>query len=242
MASSTATTGPNLSAILERPISVDSGDTVTQRRVRSALAAAGCISAPAAAEPGPPRTGESAAEPGGPVVVLTVDLADPEAGDAVRLARESSPGASVVVVTPAGTDSEVRRALRAGALGVVFDGQLELTLAPAVRAVAAGFVVVPRALRQQVLRPVFSHREREVLGLVAEGATNREIADRLFLAESTVKSHLSTAFTKLGVRTRAEAAALVLDPGEPPIHGLWHTTPAGTGTGPEGLESRQGAL
>jgi DNA-binding NarL/FixJ family response regulator len=229
MASSTATTGPSPFQILERPITVDSGDTVTQRRVRSALAAAGHVAAPV----------DPAADP---VVVLTVDLADAEAGDAIRLARESSPGASVVVVTPGGTDSEVRRALRAGALGVVFDGQLELTLAPAVRAVAAGFVVVPRALRQQVLRPVFSHREREVLGLVAEGATNREIADRLFLAESTVKSHLSTAFTKLGVRTRAEAAALVLDPGTSPIHGLCHTPSVDTGVDPSGMESKRGAL
>jgi DNA-binding NarL/FixJ family response regulator len=91
--------------------------------------------------------------------------------------------------------------------------------------------VVPRTLSRQVLKPVFSHREREILGLVAEGATNREIADHLFLAESTVKSHLSTAFTKLGVRTRAEAAALVLDPGEQPIHGIWHLAPADTAVG-----------
>jgi DNA-binding NarL/FixJ family response regulator len=63
-----------------------------------------------------------------------------------------------------------------------------------------------------VEKPAFSHREKQVLRLVADGLTNSEIAERLFLSESTVKSHLSTAFAKLGVRSRKEAAALVLDP------------------------------
>jgi hypothetical protein len=55
-----------------------------------------------------------------------------------------------------------------------------------------------------------------VLGHVAAGLTNSEIADALFLSESTIKSHLSSAFAKLGVRSRKEAAALILDPD----HGL----------------------
>jgi DNA-binding NarL/FixJ family response regulator len=202
---------------VEPPVEVDSGDTVTQRRILAVLAEGGCLATAEARVAGDALTtpGE-----GKRVVVLGVDLADAEAETAVRMACEQSPDAAVVVVTPPGREAEIRRALRAGAQGIVFEGQLELTLPAAVRAVAAGLVVVPRTLGRQVVRPVFSHREREILALVAEGATNREIADRLFLAESTVKSHLSTAFTKLGVRSRAEAAALVLDPGEPPIHGL----------------------
>jgi DNA-binding NarL/FixJ family response regulator len=160
------------------------------------------------------------------VLVLAVDLSDAEAAAVVRAACEQTPQTAIVVVTPPGRDWEVRRALRAGACGIVFDGELERTLPAAVRAVAAGLVAVPRAVRHQAVKPVFSAREREILGLVAEGATNREIADRLFLAESTVKSHLSTAFTKLGVRSRAEAAALVLDPDERPIDVFAHP-PAG---------------
>jgi DNA-binding NarL/FixJ family response regulator len=61
-------------------------------------------------------------------------------------------------------------------------------------------------------RPVLSIREKQVVGLVAMGLMNIEIAERLFLAESTVKSHLSSAFAKLGVRSRHEAVELLLNP------------------------------
>jgi DNA-binding NarL/FixJ family response regulator len=228
MASSTATPRRSGNGAHARPIAVESGDAVTQRRIRAALGAAGRLASP----DHPLAAGvEESNGADSSVLVLAVDAGDSEAATTVRLTLESSPGVAVVVVTPSARESEVRRVLRAGASGIVFDGQLETTLTAAVHAVAAGFVVVPRTLRRQALKPVFSHREREILGLVADGATNREIADHLFLAESTVKSHLSTAFTKLGVRTRAEAAALVLDPGEQSIHGLWHLAPADTAVG-----------
>jgi DNA-binding NarL/FixJ family response regulator len=201
-------------------LAVASSDAVTQRRITAALVEGGCLATADSAVVAPVLEGVR-------VLVLAVDLSDPEAAATVRAACEQTPGTAVVVVTPPGRDWEVRRALRAGAHGIVFDSDLHRTLPAAVRAVAAGLVAVPRAVRHQAVKPVFSAREREILGLVAEGATNREIADRLFLAESTVKSHLSTAFTKLGVRSRAEAAALVLDPEERPIDVFAHHSPAG---------------
>ena len=108
----------------------------------------------------------------------------------------------------------LRRALRAGADGIVFDGELERTLVPTIRAVRAGQLAVPLALRRQLAPCHLSFREKQILGLVVLGLTNRQIADRLILAESTVKSHLSSAFAKLDARSRAEAAALILDPDE----------------------------
>jgi DNA-binding CsgD family transcriptional regulator len=71
--------------------------------------------------------------------------------------------------------------------------------------------VVPRELRATVQRPALSHRERQVLTYVTEGLSNAQIAEELFLSESTVKSHLSSAFAKFGVSSRREAAALFLE-------------------------------
>ena len=79
------------------------------------------------------------------------------------------------------------------------------------QAASVGLVAVPCDLRDHVTRPVLSHREKQILTLVAAGATNSEIAERLYLAESTVKNHLSSVFVKLGVRSRAEAATAALD-------------------------------
>jgi DNA-binding NarL/FixJ family response regulator len=117
----------------------------------------------------------------------------------------------IVVISPPATGTGVRRALEAGADAFVFESNLELTLAATVRAVASGQSVVPRKVRGSLERPALSHRERQVLALVAAGLTNAQIAKRLYLSESTIKSHLSSVFGKLGVRSRWEAAALFLE-------------------------------
>jgi DNA-binding NarL/FixJ family response regulator len=85
---------------------------------------------------------------------------------------------------------------------------------PALAAAGADLVCVPRASRRAIAKPTFSHREKEVLGHLVEGMTNRQIAARLYLAESTVKTHVASAFSKLGVRSRREAAMVLLDPAE----------------------------
>lgn len=131
--------------------------------------------------------------------------------DLVQL-RDEHPQLAIVVVSAAAGQRPVSKALRAGARGYVLEDELERTLVPTLLAVAAGQVAVPGGLRHQVVRPAVSFREKQVLELAARGYTNGQIAQELYLAESTVKSHLSTCFRKLGVRSRAEAAALVLDP------------------------------
>jgi DNA-binding NarL/FixJ family response regulator len=87
-------------------------------------------------------------------------------------------------------------------------------LAAAVRAVAAGLTAIPVKLRSEAEKVPLSHRELEVLRLVAAGKTNGEIALALCLAESTVKSHLASLFRKLGAGSRKEVARLALDPDE----------------------------
>jgi DNA-binding NarL/FixJ family response regulator len=129
----------------------------------------------------------------------------------IRAAKRRFPAIPVIVVAPPSSNG-IYKALEAGASGYVFDTQIEAALAATIRAVGVGQVVVPRQRHQSAVRPALSYREKQTLELVALGLTNREIADRLFLAESTIKTHLTAVFGKLGVGSRAEAAALVLDP------------------------------
>ena len=105
----------------------------------------------------------------------------------------------------------LRRLLDDGIDGVVFADQLEQALAPTLAAVFAGQMVVPRDMRESVERPSLSTRERQILAMVVMGLTNQEIGARMFLAESTVKSHLSSAYNKLGVRSRSEAVTVIMD-------------------------------
>jgi DNA-binding NarL/FixJ family response regulator len=106
---------------------------------------------------------------------------------------------------------ELRQALAAGIGGVVLSDGLEERLVPCLGAIASGQVCVPRAQAGQVDAASLSARERQILGLVVMGYMNSEIAEQLVVAESTVKSHLSSAFAKLGVKSRHEAADLILD-------------------------------
>ena len=129
-----------------------------------------------------------------------------------QLTRGAARGnlARCVAVVPGRDSAEARRALAAGAAGVVFAQDLGAIAATAM-AVAAGQLVVPISLRTAIAKPVLTKREKQILALVVLGFSNREIADQLFVAESTVKSHLFSAFRRLGVHTRKEAAALILD-------------------------------
>ena len=148
------------------------------------------------------------------VVVLATDLAHPAGLAAVRSLRRELPSARIVVTGRDVRGGLARQALNAGADAFVSEQDAPEALAAAVRAVVAGLVCAPQATRRLVAKPTFSHREKEILELVVAGMTNRQIAGRLYLAESTVKSHVTAAFAKLGVRSRKDAAAILLDPTE----------------------------
>lgn len=145
------------------------------------------------------------------VLVLACDIDVVRDMATLRRLRRELTGPAIVVVSQPSPGTGVRRALDAGADAIVFEPLIESALAITVLAVVNGQLAVPRNLRASVERPAFSHRERQVLAFVARGLTNAEIANNLFLSESTIKSHLSSAFTKLGVRSRKEAAALFRD-------------------------------
>jgi DNA-binding NarL/FixJ family response regulator len=153
--------------------------------------------------------------PAGPAAadVVVVGLEEARSADAksVDEVRERLPGAQLVVVL-SGRTTRDRRALALGADGIVYESELGEVLAPALAALAAGLAVLPCELNASRLSPTLSSREKQALALVVMGLTNSEIAAKLYLAESTVKSHLSTAFRKLGVSSRKDAAARILDP------------------------------
>jgi DNA-binding NarL/FixJ family response regulator len=148
------------------------------------------------------------------VIVLAADLARPAGLATVRYLRREVPTARIVVMARDVMGGLARQALNAGAEAFVSEHDAPETLGAAVRAVVAGLVCAPRMTRRLVAKPTFTHREKEILELLVGGMTNREIADRLYLAESTVKSHVTSAFAKLGVRSRKDAAAILLDPAE----------------------------
>jgi DNA-binding NarL/FixJ family response regulator len=118
----------------------------------------------------------------------------------------------IVIVCEDVRPGELRLALAAGASAVVLKEQLAIALGPSLEAVRTGQVCVPRLHTRQIEPAALSAREKQILGLVVMGYMNGQIAEQLFLAESTVKSHLSSAFGKLGVRSRNEAVDLILDP------------------------------
>ncbi len=128
------------------------------------------------------------------------------------LAKTPQDTPAIVVVCTAIQRWELRATLAAGVAGVVRYDEIEFALSPCIRAASSGQVCVPRAQWEQIDPPALSTREKQILGLVVLGYMNSQIASQLYLAESTVKSHLSSAFAKLGVRSRNEAVELIINP------------------------------
>jgi DNA-binding NarL/FixJ family response regulator len=145
------------------------------------------------------------------LIALWVEDASSSPAREVDLLRRGIEHARVVVICPEIQRWEVRAVLAGGAAGVVLEEEMAGTLGACLQAVRVGQICVPRQHWRQIAPPVLSSREKQILGLVVMGYMNSQIAERLFLAESTVKSHLSSAFGKLGVRSRNEAVNLILD-------------------------------
>lgn len=162
--------------------------------------------------------------------VVTLDLSMP-GGDALRLIESLSreaPATKLLVLTMHDDASTFRRALVAGAAGYIVKSAADTELLSAIRAVAAGrsFVSLPgnadlpipgvpasEDAHDRILLQSLSDREREVLTMIAQGHTNKEIADRLFLSVKTVESYRSRLMSKLHLGTRAELTQFALKHG-----------------------------
>jgi DNA-binding NarL/FixJ family response regulator len=141
-----------------------------------------------------------------------VALSDLRPAAAARAFRQIDPELPLVLVCPPQGWGGLRRALEQGATGVVPGTDLETRIAATVRAVCTDHAAIPRPESLNIDVEALSPREKQVLGMVVMGFSNGEIARTLHLAESTIKSHLSCAFSKLEVGSRKDAAALILDP------------------------------
>jgi DNA-binding NarL/FixJ family response regulator len=161
------------------------------------------------------------------VVLADLDLGDGSGVDLTRDLSRSRPDVRVLVVSMHETDDAVVAAVRAGARGYLVKSASPEEVERAVLAVAGGAMILSPTVAERAMAYVvggrasarvplqqLTDREREVLDLVAAGLSNAQIADRLCVTEHTVKSHLGSLFTKLGVHSRSEAiAAHVQGPG-----------------------------
>ncbi|MFF0215837.1 response regulator [Streptomyces vinaceus] len=152
--------------------------------------------------------------------LILMDLRMPGGDGVESIARIAAAGlpVRVVVLTTYENDRDILRAVEAGAAGYLLKDMARAELADAVRAAVRGETVLAPSvagrlvdrLRTRPERPRLSDREVAVLRLVAEGATNAEIGRRLFVAESTVKTHLLRIFGKLEVTDRTAAVTTAM--------------------------------
>ena len=159
------------------------------------------------------------------VLLMDVRMPGLDGLAAAEQVRALSPATAVVLLTSVADDGCIRRALRAGATGFLLKDGSPRELVAAVRAVAAGEAMLSPAITRRVLerivdidpepveraRSLVGHltgREREVLGLLAQGMGNLQIARKLYLSEGAVKAHVSRLLTKLSCDNRVQAAIL----------------------------------
>jgi DNA-binding NarL/FixJ family response regulator len=160
-----------------------------------------------------------------PADVVLMDLRMPELDGvaATRLIRRDHPGTAVVVLTTYADDTSIADALRAGARGYLTKDAGRTEIAAALRSAAAGQAIFTAEVSDRLVAALgarprakaelpdgLTTREAEVLGLIARGLTNAEIAGELFIGEATVKTHINNAFAKIGARHRAEAVRYAL--------------------------------
>ena len=153
------------------------------------------------------------------VVLMDMVMPDMDGATATRLIRKQFPKVQVLALTSFKEEILVQSALQAGAIGYLLKDVSADELAQAIRAAHAGRATLSPEAAQALVHAAsqppapgldLTEREREVLALMVEGLNNTQIAARLTVSPSTVKSHVSNILSKLGVASRTEAVALAI--------------------------------
>lgn len=190
---------------------------VVRRGVRDLLTTEGDVAVVAEAASAAEAV-DRAAEVEIDVAVLDVQLPDGSGVEVCRALRRAHPRVRCLMLTSFSDDEALDRAIDAGASGYVLKQIRGADLVDAVRRVAAGESLMDRAIAARSAERLrrraddderlagLTAQERRILGLLAEGRSNREIASALYLAEKTVKNYVSNLLSKLGMSRRTEAA------------------------------------
>ena len=148
--------------------------------------------------------------------VTLMDLRMPNLNgtEAISRIRNEFPDAKIIVLSTYGGDVQVLRAIKAGARGYIVKGHVHRELLDAIRSVHAGHKRIPPEIAAELAEHAaddqLSSREIDVLRLIGAGNANKQIADKLSIGETTVKSHITNILSKLGANDRAHAVTIAL--------------------------------
>ncbi len=149
------------------------------------------------------------------VVIMDLRMPDMDGLEATELIAQKAPGTSVLIFTAYGERSLLQRGLESGALGYILKETPHETLVRAIEKVAGGETFVDPGLMAEVVSArgqpdILTPREREILQLLADGMSNVDVAQKLFISQETVKSHVRHILSKLEADTRTQAVAIAL--------------------------------
>ena len=161
------------------------------------------------------------------VILMDINMPGSDGVEATRRIMQKHPGFRIIVLTMFREDEHVFQAIRAGASGYVLKDADSVEVVRAIRTVAAGGSILDPAMTAKVFnqfkvlsemseknnREGLTDRELEILTLIAQGASNREIGDKLFLSEKTIKNYITSIFQKLQMSDRTQAAVYALQHG-----------------------------
>lgn len=151
------------------------------------------------------------------ITLMDLRLPNLNGVDAITQIRREFPEARIIVLTTFDGDEDIYRALQAGAKGYLLKGMNADELTDAIRIVHAGKSRIPAVVAERLAErmggPSLTGRELDVLKCIVGGRSNKEIASDLYISEATVKTHINSILSKLGVSDRTQAATTALQRG-----------------------------